>query len=185
MIAPAMKTRHDEPLGYLELARQGARIERSLGSDDLPRFSQLVDGVCEVRAVLDFSRDGSGQVWVRGGYDVFAGMRCARCAEVIEHKFSGRVTICIVNGEAEASRLAAGCDVFVAQADSVLLADLLEDELLLAVPEQLCVAEECERQLPLSYPATQKSQFEDSRHTNQSERKNPFDVLARLKQQHR
>ena len=83
----------------------------------------------------------------------------------------------------QASQMADECDVLIASGDTVLLADILEDELLLAVPEKLCDSngdtKECERLLPPYYPAAGKAQLEEA---EQSERKNPFDVLANLKQ---
>jgi uncharacterized protein len=177
-----MKTRQDEPLYYVELARQGARIERSLTGDDLLRWSQLVDGEWHVQANLEFYRDTEGQSWVKVDYESRASMLCTRCSEVLSHTFAGQVAMCIVNGEAQASELAGDCDVLVVQGDVVLLADIIEDELLLAVPEQLCVADECEHMLPLYYPAPGGAQLEQSEQPEQTERKNPFDVLAALKQ---
>jgi uncharacterized protein len=183
MIAPAMKTRPDEPLRYVELARQGARLERSFAGDELPRWTQLVDGDWRVRAAVEFRRDAEGRSWVEAEYESRGDMLCTRCSEVLNHEFSGTLRMCIVGGDAQASQMADEYDVLVASGDTVLLADILEDELLLAVPEQLCDSnsdtKECERLLPRYYPAAGKAQLEEA---EQSERKNPFDVLANLKQ---
>jgi uncharacterized metal-binding protein YceD (DUF177 family) len=176
MIAPPMKTRQDEPLRYAELARQGARIERSLSGNDLPRWAQLVDGEWQVQAVVEFYRDEQGLPWIAGEYEARGGLLCTRCSEVLDHVFTVRAKLCIVADEAQAAELADGCDVLVANGESVQFADIVEDELLLAVPEQLCTTQDCERQLPLVYPATGAEQAE------QSERKSPFDVLEALKQ---
>jgi len=179
MIAPAMKTRQDEPLRYVELARQGARIERSLAGNDLPRWSQLVDGAeheWHVQAVLEFSIDDRGLIWAKGRYESRAGLLCTRCSEVLEHVFSGEISACIVDNESRADELAADCDVLIAEGGLVSLAEIVEDELLLAVPEQLCDTSECERLLPLSYPAAGAEAP-----TADDEKENPFEVLARLK----
>ena len=178
MIAPAMKTRQDEPLRYVELARQGARVERSLAGSDLPRWGQLVEAGWSVQIVLEFSRDARGLSWVTGEYQARAGMLCTRCSEVLGHALSGQLTMCIVGDEGRASELASTCEVLVAHGDTVLLADIIEDELLLALPEQLCVTDECERMLPLAYPGAGEAPLEQPE-------SNPFDVLAALKQKHR
>jgi len=175
-----MKTRQDEPLRYVELARQGARIERSLAGADLPRWSQVVDDAehkWHVQAVLDFSLDDRGLVWVKGRYESRAGLLCTRCSEVLEYAFSGELSTCIVDNENQADKLAVDCDVLVAEGGLVSLAEIVEDELLLAVPERLCDANECERVLPLSYPAAGA----DAPGADE-ERENPFEVLARLKE---
>jgi uncharacterized metal-binding protein YceD (DUF177 family) len=180
MIAPAMKTRQDEPLCYVELARQGARIERSLSGDDLPRWSQLAGADWGVRTVLNFYRGVGGLVWVEGNYEARADMLCTRCSETLDYAFTGELKLCIVSSESQATELAANCEVLVAQGDAVGLADILEDELLLAVPEQLCVSDDCERRLPQFFPATGGAPLEPA---EEPQRKNPFDVLAGLKQQ--
>jgi len=179
MIAPAMKTRPDEPLHYEELARQGARIERSFAGSDLPRWAQVVRGDWHAQTTVEFHRDAHGRVWVDGECRVVAGLLCARCSEVLDHAFTASVSMCVVADEASASELAGGCDVLVAAGDSVLLADIIEDELLLTVPEQLCASEDCERRLPLDYPALEEPQGGAATRTN------PFDVLAALKQGNR
>lgn len=181
MIAPAMKTRQDEALRYAELARQGARVERSLVRDDLPRWSQLVHGEAAVKVAFEFYRDGHGRSWVKGEFKVCAAMQCARCSEVLEHTFIGTVNVCIVSTEVQASELASGGDVLVAPGDLVVVADIVEDELLLAVPERLCVADPCQRTLPQQYPAGDEVQTGPTPHRQESDRNNPFDVLAELK----
>lgn len=184
MIAPAMKTRQAEALRYVQLARQGARIERSFAGDDLPRWAQLAYGEWSVQAAFEFYRDADALSWVKGEYQARAELLCTRCSEVLEHAFTGQVNVCIVGTDAQANELAGDYDVLVARPDADLMADIVEDELLLAVPEWLCVADECERGLPHDYPAAGKVQVEPSLRSQQLDRKNPFDVLARLKQQH-
>ncbi|MCZ6711692.1 MAG: YceD family protein [Gammaproteobacteria bacterium] len=181
MIAPAMKTRQDEALRYAELARQGARVERSLVRDDLPRWSQFVHGEATVKVTFEFYRDGDGLSWVKGEFEVGAAMLCTRCSEVLEHAFTGQVELCIVATEVQASELASGYDVLVAPRDLVVVAEIVEDELLLAVPERLCVADPCERMLPHRYPVAGEVQVGPSPSLKESDRNNPFDVLAELK----
>ena len=181
MIAPAMKTRQDEALRYVELARQGARVERSLVREDLPRWSQLVNSEATVNVAFEFYRDDHGLSWVKGEFEACAALQCTRCSEVLEHAFTGQVKVCIVSTEEQASELAGDRDVLIAPGDLVVVADIVEDELLLAVPERLCVADPCQRALPQRYPAGEQAHAGPSPHRKESDRNNPFDVLAALK----
>lgn len=172
MIARAMKTRQEQSLRYVDLARQGARLVRSLSTEDLPRWSQLVDGPGRVSVVLTFYRGEDGLPCVRGDYRAEAGLVCGRCLDVIDHAFSGSLDLCIVRDEARASTLAEGRDVLTVAGDQVLPAEIVEDELLLETPERLCGSVDCERVLPMSYPAAT---------VEVAEAPNPFGALARLK----
>jgi uncharacterized protein len=180
MIAPAMKTRQDEPLVYRELARQRAEVSRELPELSLPRWSALLcqnaqdDGEsdCTVQADLRFSLDDDGLAWVHGNFAARAAMRCERCLEVLETEFSGSVALCLVQDDRHATELAQACDVLVVSGDAIAVAEIIEDELLLGIPEQLCEREPCWRRPALSYPAPEGPAAEPE---------NPFAVLGSLK----
>lgn len=172
MIAPAMKTRQDELLVYRELARRRAKISRRLGQASLPRWAALTQDEWTVEVELQFSLDDTGLAWVHGDYAARAGLLCQRCLEVLDTGYSGSVALCIVNDDTRAAELAQTCDVLLATSDELAIADIIEDELLLGIPEQLCSQEPCERQPVMTYPADDMTAEAPA---------GPFAVLGKLK----
>jgi len=177
MIAPAMNTRPDERLSYIELARQGAKVERRLVAQDLSRLSSIARIQDNVDVVLEFNSDELGRCWVQGSADARVQTRCQRCLEYFDRALHAQVSFCIAQ-EPLASKLAKESDVFTAGSDTVLLSDLVEDDLLMALPERLCEREPCEHAPQLYYPAAEPVAEEGASGTE-----NPFSVLAALKNQ--
>ena len=177
MIARAMKTRPDSAVAYRELARRGAAISRQLNPAALPRWSQAVQRGGPVATQLAFSLDADGNAWARGGFVAEATLRCKRCAEVLDTQYSGSVEVCLVADEHAAQKLGAVCDVVVAPDAEVAIAEIVEDELLLEVPECLCESEPCERLPLLTYPSDAAEQIEEGPAAAES----PFAVLGKLK----
>lgn len=171
MMAPAMNTRPDERLPYLELARQGARVVRSLEANRLQRLAEIASGHDELRVELRFDVDGQGRPWVRAATDVTVRAACQRCLETFDHRMQAAFELCILNDADEASALAAEADVLVADSEAITVADVVEDELILALPERLCREIPCPHAPPLAYPADDAPEEND----------NPFQVLAELK----
>jgi uncharacterized protein len=168
-----MNTGPDERLPFLELARQGARVERSLPAAQLPRLAQIAPGVGELQLELAFSLDGDGRPWVSGSAVLSVEATCQRCLEDFEHDMRVPVKLCIVVEQTLASELADSVDVLVAQGETVSLADVVEDEIILRLPERLCTEEPCWHAPPMWYPAP------DAAEPQRDE--NPFAVLSELK----
>ncbi len=177
MIAPAMNTRPDERLSYIELARQGARVQRQLAAQDLSRLSSVARIQDDVDVALEFYTDELGRHWVQGSAVARVRTSCQRCLERFPRSLHAQVSFCIAQ-EPTASELAKELDVFTAGSDMVLLSDLVEDDLLMALPERLCKSEPCEHAPRLSYPASGQGEKEAG-----SGVENPFSVLAALKNQ--
>ncbi|MGD8416320.1 MAG: YceD family protein [Pseudomonadales bacterium] len=161
-----MNTRPQECLPYLELARQEARITRQIGLCELPRLETLVvDGiVAESDAALTvdlrFGRTPEGLVRVQGSIRGTVGLTCQRCIQGLPHRLDIELDDLIVESESMASRVdavagAVGCDqaLIVANGTEISVPEIVEDEILLGLPEWLCTEEPCERVPGLAYPA--------------------------------
>ena len=170
--ARAMKTRPDERLPYLELARQGARVERRVPAEAFARLDAVAPGSGELRAELVFSLDDERQPWVTGAAAVLVNATCQRCLERFDRALEVEFALCIVRDGELASELAERADVLVADGDAVTVADVVEDELILRVPERLCRGEPCPQAPPLESPAEGAPA---------PARENPFSVLSDLK----
>lgn len=168
-----MNTRPDERLPYRELARQGARVVRSVPADCLGRLSAIAPGRSELRVDMTFSLDQDNRPWVTGSAEVVAYATCQRCLEQFDSALRAGFELCIVKDPQLASALAGEADVLVADTDSVTIADVVEDELILALPDRLCVEDPCPHAPELSYPAPDAPEPEPE--------DNPFSVLSELK----
>ena len=177
MIAPAMNTRPDERLAYRELAIRGARVTRRLNLSELTRLAAFVAGeAAPVEVDLQFVLDAEDAVRVRGVASVVLKLRCHRCAEVTGYSLGSEFDLSIVADEAAASRVSDSRDVLVVDGPEVSVAQVIEDELLLALPEQLCSTSRCDRLPPMAYPAVEAGEDPPGEVLH-----GPFAVLEQLK----
>ena len=209
MIAPAMNT----PLLYRDLARQRARISRQISLDQLPRIEPLMveldsenDVVTGFEVEMAFRRNADGLVRVVGDINGTVALICNGCAEALAYKMELGFDCIIVDSDAIAADVIAGlaqkqqqdpdqeADVVVARDGEITLASLIEDEILLGLPERLCTSRPCPRAPRLYYPVDElvEGDFrESSGHApvgkgapvgkEKNAEPNPFSVLAQLK----
>jgi len=176
MMAPAMTTPSDERLAFANLARQGARVERRLPAALLARLAELAPGTEDVRVDLEFRLDGSERPWVRGRAAQIVEATCQRCLERFEFPLSVEFDLCIVAEGEDVREIADGGDVLVVEGETVAIADIVEDELLLGLPDRLCREDPCPYAPALSYP-TEGAGVADGA----AAATNPFSVLSKLK----
>ena len=94
---------------------------------------------------------------------------CQRCLEAVPVDLGTDFAVVAVTGEAEAARLGIRDDVLELDTGEPTLADVIEDELILALPQRPCARRKCEKAPPLAYPP------------DTERRDNPFGALAALK----
>lgn len=126
-----------------------------------------------LNVVMEFSLDGNGRPWVCGHAEVPVAVSCQRCMESGDVTMRAEFELCIVRDEAEATALAEDADVVTVAGSTLSVADVVEDELLLGLPERLCRVEPCPNLPALSYPAEPAPDEEPA--------DNPFSVLQRVR----
>ena len=136
-----------------ELAGRKARISGTVEASALERFSALCECLEAVRVRLDFRFDQRGELWMDGELVARVAVECQRCLEPVCVDLASDFAVAIVGSEAEATRLGAEQDVLRIDGDEAGIAELIEDELILALPEQPCLAAHCPRTPPLASPA--------------------------------
>ncbi|MBM7333815.1 MAG: YceD family protein [Alcanivorax sp.] len=165
---------------YLEprkFADQERVIEGEARVGDLPRLREYRDSQDQpVRVSLAFGRDEDGRGRVQGRVEATLILVCQRCLEPVHHPVVADVDLVLVWSEDQAKALPADLDPLLVTEERLSLAELLEEELLLALP-LVALHDECPR------PASTGSEPEpegdpDDTQTNPD---NPFAVLARLK----
>jgi uncharacterized protein len=161
-----------------ELARTRGQFKGEIALTAFPRLRSLVLGDGFVSVDLTFRRDDEGRCLVEGPVLVIVDLECQRCLEPVSRPLELAVCLCVVASEAQAADVDEALEPFVLSDDDVSIVDLIEDDLLLALPSQVCVAyEECSNRPNLSYPADGI----DAADETEPEHPNPFGVLAQLK----
>jgi len=157
-----------------ELARAGGRYVGEVAITAFPRLSGLVAGGGVVALALEFRRDERARTVVEGSARMPLTLQCQRCLESVRQVVDVQVRLCVVGSEAQAAELIDEVDAFVLSGDEVSIVELIEDDLLLALPSQICEAyDECPRRPEFDYPAAGGDVPSGS--------VNPFGVLAKLK----
>ena len=157
-----------------ELAGRKAQISRSVDAAALERFSVLCDCPDAVRVRLGFRFDRHGAVRMDGELAGRVAVECHRCLEPMAVDLKSEFSVVIADSEAAASRLGAEQDVLCVEGDEAGIAELIEDELILALPERPCSAADCPQAPTLASPA-------GSMDEGTLETKKPFAALGALK----
>ena len=115
-------------------ADQDSEYQIRMQASLLPRLIAAVSHIDEEVAVdLHFFRDEQGRVCLKGEASANAGMRCQRCMKVSEQRLLASIDLIIVHTDEQAKSLPKELDAWVVE-DSANLHELIEDELLLAMP---------------------------------------------------
>lgn len=139
---------------------------------------QLVDQDGEVEVELRFGTDEAGIRILAVRLQARLPLQCQRCLEPVEQGVATDTRLGIVRSDAEAERLPPDYDpLLLDEAETLFLQDVVEDELLLALPvvarheREACVASHLVQPEGESEPAEEEP----------DERENPFAALADLK----
>ena len=161
-----------DPWRYADLAKVFGGTIR-LGS--FPRLSLcLLDAGGDAEFDLRFGRDAERRATLTGAIRGDLVLECQRCLEAVVLSVEARVSVAFVEGIEQADRLPESLDPCLVEEARVSLRDLIEDELLLHLPQvAMHRAGGCAARLT-GQPGTPLAE-EDSAADN------PFAVLAELK----
>mgnify|MGYP001814166900 CR=1 FL=1 len=163
-------------LDVRKAAARGVSVSGTLKPGNLPRFKALLAGETgEVRADLAFSRDEEKRVVIALNFEAEVSVQCQRCLQAMPLELAGDNSLGVVWTDEQAKHLPRHLDPLIAPEEACNLWELVEDELILALP-------------PFSYHDTEDCKQILSDYTGpgpdeaEGEKKpNPFDVLAQLK----
>ncbi len=158
-----------------KLADQGGTIRGDISVGELPRLREFRESQQENVAVdLAFCRDEEGHHCVHGSVATRLVVQCQRCLEPLTLDLDARVTLALAWGDDQMKALPSEYDPWLINADQMPLADLLEEEILLALPA-VAVHEHCPHGL------MEENAEDPSEDETETEKENPFAVLAQLK----
>ena len=117
------------------LATEGGRLEGALALAALPRLvAELnrTEGVVNIALVAGI--DPHGVRCIKGVVRAGVELVCQRCLGLFQFALDVTVSLGLVHGEAEADRLPEDYEPLLVAEGTISVADLVEDELLLALP---------------------------------------------------
>lgn len=128
------------------LAAREATLSGELELGKLTRLLGLLHSdVGSVRASLRFRQRRDGWVGVELTYQAAVHLVCQRCLEPFRHDMAERVDVVLANAASVPSAVPEGCEPFELEDGRLQPAQLVEDELIVAVPlvARHAVIEEC------------------------------------------
>ncbi len=159
------------------LAEAGRTLQGRLPVQRLRRLADLLwSDQGQVEVELHFGVDQDGQRRVVGRLQADLRLICQRCLEAMNYPVDTRVGLAFVENDHDAAKVVGDYDAYAVGSDLLMLTDLIEDELLLCLPQvALHELAECPaRDMP--GPADEVSGTDTSS-------ENPFAVLEKLKTQ--
>jgi uncharacterized protein len=168
-----MLQRLPEQVDPLRFAQTGRELEGEISPGSMQRLQKLLSsdaGTVRVRLVFDL--DDAGNPRVQGSISATLEMLCQRCMAPMPLSLETRVLLGIVTTEAQANALPDEYEPLVVDSEEISLTELVEDELLLALP------------LSAMHEQGQCLNVDFTEHVISDEpqaRENPFSVLASLK----
>jgi len=159
-----------------KFADQGVQIEGQTSIGNLPRLAEYRDSDQQmVSASLQFGRDEDDRRRVTGHVSASLSLPCQRCLEPVTYQIDARVDLVMVWDEEQMKALPEHLDPMMISEDKVPLAELLEEELLLALP-LVALHDTCPTSLVREHAQTDAD-------AGAVKPDNPFAVLAKLKRQ--
>jgi len=142
----------------------------------LVKFSRLTTDLVHtngsVKLNCQFERDAQHVAYLRGEASTVVTLICQRCLEPMELLVHATIDLALLHKEEHAERLPEDADYLVVEEQDVVLAEIIEDELLLNIPFTP-MHDDCDS---LSF-----EQPEEETVAIEPVKENPFLVLAALK----
>lgn len=116
------------------LAKEEVQLEGQIELNKMPRLVKLLTGSPgRVDLELVFHQAENGLIYISGRYDVDLPLTCQRCLEPVTVTLSDTISVGITF-EGSTDSLPASVEPLVLTQETMLLADFVEDEILLGLP---------------------------------------------------
>jgi len=161
---------------FIDPWRLAAGNQRLEGCIPVQRFTRVVSLLAgtegNIALDLEFSRGPRRRPLIHGHIQAELLMQCQRCMEIFLQPLESDVNLLVVEPDDEVATLPENSDILLVEDKRCKLQDLVEDELLLAIPLiAMHAPEDCSRSLDYSVQEAREVE---------SETDNPFAVLAGL-----
>lgn len=160
---------------FLQEAKVGGQVDLSR----LPRFQEILYGEdASIECDLAFIINRQGQRQITGQVTASGQLACERCLEPVAIELHEQIRLILLDSEPEAAALEPDWDPWLCSEYKLQLAELVEEQLILALPiVNLHADKDCIQQLEYSQAAILPAKDEAGDEDNES----PFAVLEQLK----
>ena len=116
------------------------------------RLATLAE-VDDVAVELAFEIDDHDRIRMRGGGKTKARIVCQRCLEEVDVAVESSLDVRVMNSDERAQEIARDYDTMVIGERTLSVAELVEDDLILALPEWGCETfDDCPKRPPMDFP---------------------------------
>jgi uncharacterized protein len=166
---------HIDPIRMADTRRL---LEGRIALAEMARLGEsLQDSAGEVAVSLEFGTDKEGIRFMRGRIRAEVSLECQRCLETMRFPIDSEFALALVRSTVEAEALPSHYEPLLVEGEPLFLRDIIEDELLLALPiVPMHAPDECSINTSSSIAADGIR-----KDTGATEKENPFAVLADLK----
>ena len=170
-----MLDRLPEFIDPVQLADKRGAIKGTFPLTALSRLQDtLFDNMGTVAFALFFARDGR-LATVQGQIETVLRLKCQNCLEAVELTINNPVKLGILTSIDQADKLSEDYEPLLLESDTVRLKDIIEDEILLCLPQFPKHEHQC-------FASIENTEKADSSLTGDSSNtRNPFSILANLK----
>jgi uncharacterized protein len=134
----------------------------------------LLNDTGSIAVDLNFSREGKLAV-IEGKIESELHLICQNCLQDLTWPIDNTIRLAVISSIEEADRLPENYEPLLLEEEKVLLKDIVEDELLLILPQYPKHMHDCLNQSASSSETSSVSQ------NTRSDRENPFSILTNLK----
>jgi uncharacterized protein len=168
-----------------KLADQHATLSGGVEFGSMPRVIEMLgDKVNQVAVKMTFSRDEKYRCVIEGQLETRAEVTCERCLNPMDQTIQSDFTLCVVPSDEAARDIPREYDPLIVTEQFVDVVDIVEDEILLALPMFSYHADADCDQGPKSFgdDINEPTGKDASKEKDASEEKvNPFNILSTLK----
>ncbi|MGM0592984.1 MAG: YceD family protein [Pseudomonadota bacterium] len=169
---------HIDPLRMAETRRL---LQGRFALAEMARLGEsLLSSDGDVAVSLEFGIDEEGIRYLRGTLQTVLPLECQRCLEKLNQVIDTAFALALVQSTTEAEALPSHYEPLQVDNQPLFLRDVIEDELLLALP---IVAKHTKEQCRVDLDEVEQEPAADNEATDtgEEEKANPFSVLAGLK----
>ena len=154
------------------------KLTGSISLDRLGRFREvLASSNAEINVELEFSLNRSKQRLITGKVSAKVEVECQRCLEPVQIEFQDNISLALLRKESDIAKLDDSLDPWLVEDHKLSLAELVEEQLLLAMPI-VSTHDDLNCLVRLEY---EKAQPNASAAEEPANGNNPFAVLKTLK----
>lgn len=166
---------HIDPIRMADTRRL---LEGRIALAEMVRLGEsLQDSAGEVTVSLEFGIDNEGIRFMRGRIQAEVSLECQRCLETLRFPIDSEFALAMVRSTVEAEALPSHYEPLLVEGEPLFLRDIIEDELLLALPiVPMHESDECS-----VGTASEQAAGGMRKDNGTAEKANPFAVLANLK----